>query len=355
MAVLAAVILGIRDALGNVELNAYNELVEKANNSQTLPPRPDVLVRKITGDFTVAGFEQTLSTSKGLHLWCGTSEIDEVRKTWQAISYILRKAYDNDMYGRSLQSSKSFKGERPVYFNTLLCGTPNAVGRCYIEPEDGLVSRTIFFKLFDVTEEMPLCTMSSQQRTKLKKWCTRLHDLYCCHAPTPDAEIYTYEVAEPVTLPMEKQNAVLRRWLRTKYQESAIMGNAAIDSFRRRDAVNGFRAGLIAKAIYTGLGFKLSAERERIINDYVLWVANFSLQMHLLKFGRQLNECMEEAHVVFRPERAVLDILPQHFTLAEVYTIMKDRKPSSIRTTIARLLRAGFLVQVDRGEYRKRD
>lgn len=339
--------LEIADEIGNNELNIYNATVEKSNGTEKLPDKPDVCVRKITGDFTVAGFEEVLNTCKGLHIWCGTSEIDEVRKIWVAVSHILRKAYDNDMYGRSLQSTKTFRGERPVFFNTLLCGTSRAINRCYADPEDGLVSRTLFFKLMLDDEKMPVVKMQPSTRNRLNAIIKKLHDSYSLSPegkPVPES-----------LFNLDFVNRALKTWLGKQYQESVRTGNSARDSFRRRDAVNGFRAALVATAIYSCMGVKIKDKEKKVITNFALWVANYGIEMHLLKYGKMLNRYeSEDAGEDVMPAVDILQQFPQTFTIREAYRILSGRSENAVRILLSRLVSAGYLVSEERGLYSKK-
>ncbi len=336
------------DAVGNAQLNAYNVLVEQANSAKTLPAKPDVLVRKIVGDFTVAGFEEVLGTSKGLHIWCGTSEIDEVKRIWPMVSYIARKAFDNDLYGRSLQTVRTFRGERPVFWNTLLCGTPRAVARCYPDPEDGLVSRTVFFKHQVDDGQMPSVKMAQRTRDRIGREVARLHALYCCDesgVPVPEQEIA-----------LEWVNRDLNQWLQEQYDLSVRTGNESRDSFRRRDAVIGFRAALVAMAVYRGLGLKVGAQERKIVKGFARWVAGYSLEMHVMKFGRELNKIAadDDADVCAAPYAEVLPQLPDSFTIREAYRVFGAMSPGTVRTMLSRLVGRGLLDLVERGVYTKK-
>ncbi|MBP5376360.1 MAG: hypothetical protein J6Y41_00120 [Bacteroidaceae bacterium] len=334
------------DLVGNEKLNEYNAQVERANGSERLPEKPDVCVRKITGDFTVAGFEETLTTSKGLHIWCSTSEIDEVKKVWNAVSYILRKAYDNDFYGRSLQSTKTFRGERQVFFNTLLCGTTRAIDRCYSDPEDGLVSRTMFFKLMKYEEKMPIVKMSTKTREKLAEFVKKVHDAYSLGE---DGMVVQAKVFD-----LDYVNKVMKKWLAEKYDESILTANPAIDSFRRRDAVNGFRAGMVAHVLFETKYGKVTEKHKEIVKSFALWVAEYSLQMHLLKFGKKINKIEAETFDdASEKTRMVLDMLPAQFSLAQAYSTFSHQTQASVRVILGRLTDAGYLIREERGFYSK--
>ena len=334
------------DAIGNEKMNAYNAQVERANQSEKLPEKPDVCVRKIAGDFTVAGFEETLNTSKGLHMWCSTSEIDEVRKIWAAVSFILRKAYDNDFYGRSLQSTKTFRGERRVYFNTLLCGTPGRVKAVYNDSENGLVSRTMFFRLLLDDGKIPVVKMPEKTKAGLAVFLKKLHDKFSLGEDGRPVEEKTY-VLDYLTKAME-------RWLDDKFKDSVLTGNVAIDAYRRRDAVNGFRAGVMAHILFEEkYGGKLKMEHKQTVTAFALWVAEYCLRSHLAKFGNEIRGGDTSGYSQSTSKESLLNQLPDVFMLADVYDKISGHSKATVRSMLARLVGAGYLKREENGFYVK--
>lgn len=335
------------DLIGNEKLNAYNALVERTNKTEKLPEVPDVCVRKITGQFTVAGFNKTLGTSKGLHMWCATSEIDEVKDVWKEVSYILRKAYDNDWYGRSLQSNKQFNGERQVFFNTLLTGTPERINKVYNNPEDGLVSRTIFFRLLhDSGKDIPMIRLNAKTQTRLQNFLQKLHDKYSL---SPEGE-----PVPPRNFALGYINKAIKKWLDEKYDESVRTDNYAEDAYRRRDAVNGFRAGVLAHVLTEErAGRVLTESQKKVVKEFALWVAEYCLQSHIAKFGTELKRGDTTAYGLRTTKTDVLDQLPDSFTLADAYERIKSTNRSGARVALQRLVEAGYLKREDRGFYVK--
>ena len=333
------------DFIGNHKLNAYNALSERVKTG-TLPEKPDVCTRKIVGDFTVAGFEETLGTSKGLHMWCQTSEIDVVRKAWGSVSYILRKAFDNDYYGRNLQSSKTFRGERRVYFNTLLCGTSERIDAVYRDPEDGLVSRTMFFRLLLDNGKMPVVRMDERTKKNLAQFLQKIHDKYSLNQDGVPVDEQMF------TLPYI--NKTMERWLDEKYDESVRTGNFAMDAFRRRDAVIGFRAGVLAHVLMLEkYGKTLTIKQKKMIQKFATWVAEYSLQSHLAKFGSNLKTSDTSNYGADTRKKDILSQLPDAFTLADAYDCMKYMAKNNTRAVLSRLVSAGYLKREDRGMYIK--
>ena len=334
------------DAIGNEKLNKYNELTKMINQTEKLPEPPDVCVRKIVGEFTVAGFNDTMTTAKGLHIWCSTSEIDEVRRIWGEVSYILRKAYDNDLYGRNLRSKDQYRGERPVYFNTLLCGTPKRVNMVYNDPEDGLVSRTMFFRLLQDDGKIPVVSMSEKTKSQLSAFIQKLHDKFSLGQDGKPVEEQRYV--------LDYLNKAMEKWLNEKYQDSVTTGNMAEDAFRRRDAVNGFRAGVLAHIIYAEkFGDKMKEVHKKAATAFALWVAEYSLRSHMAKFGTELQRDDVSVYGKSIHRDNILRQLPDVFSIAEAYEKMKSNPRVTVRTILQRLVSAGYLKREDRGFYKK--
>lgn len=337
------------DLEGNIQLNIYNQESVKANGAKTLATPPDVCVRKMIGKFTEAGLNGTLDTSKGLHIWSGVSEIDEVADVWKQLSYILRLAYDNAPYGRTLQSQKQFRGERKLFLNTFLCGTPHAINRVYNDPEDGLVSRTIFFKLIVETPGIPLNKVSDRAKQQMAKLLQKIHDKYTI---SPEGE-----VALETEINLDYVNKHLQKWLERKNLEAVEYGSEAIERFRRRDACNGFRAAMVAHCLYINKNKngKLSEADKNIVKDFAEWVAEYSLMMHDYKFGKKLNEILAEDEMNETTSKIpILNMLPDTFTLAEAYRTFKNRSQGSVRGTLTKLVQKGLLVSEERGMYSKK-
>jgi len=338
--------LKAKDLEGNTQINIYNAATVKSNNSSKLGDVPDVCVRSMIGSFTEAGLNDTLNFSKGLHIWCGVNEIDQVASVWKQLSYILRLAFDNARYGRTIQSPRQFRGERPLFLNTFLCGTPNAVARVYDDPEDGLVSRTIFFKLLFETPDMPLTEVTKEQLTRVRTICKALHDKYTIN----DNDVIALET----NITMQYLNNHMEKWLQRKLEDSIKYGNQAIDRFRRRDAVIGFRAGLVAHCIYLASKKKMTEKERKVVKQFAEWVADYALMMHDYKFGKRLDEALgREGFDGEEKKVPILDRLPDTFTLAEAYAAFPNRREGTVRVMLSRLVSSKQLVSIDKAVYSK--
>lgn len=334
------------DEIGNNQINMYNAELVKANNAKSLSDKPNPIVRGMIGRFTEAGLNDVLDTSHGLHIWSGVSEIDQVVGVWRDLSYILRLAYDNAMYARTIQSPRQHRGGRRLYMNTFLCGTPAAVNRMYTDPEDGLVSRTMFFKLMYETPDMPVNNVSPPQLKKIRTICQRLHQQYCVGE--------NGEVASEQTVNLQYVNNHLEQWLQRKHIDATTYGSEALERFRRRDGLNGFRAAMVATAIYSVSRKKITEADKEVITGFAEWVADYSLMMHDYKFGKDFNAILEQSQATdIQKKTPVLDRLPGTFTLAEAYRAFSGHKEVTVRKLLSRLVSDKLLVNVERGVYSK--
>lgn len=336
----------ILDEIGNNEINLYNAERVRANNSKQLAEKPNPIVRGLIGRFTEAGFNDVIDTAHGLHVWQGVAEIDLLAPVWKEFSAILRLAYGNERYGRTIQSPNQKRRNDPLYFNTFLCGTPSAVNRAFSNPEDGTVSRAMFFKLMGETPDAPVNRLTETKKKKIRKLCQRLHTLYCVGEDG--------EVVPEVFFKMDSITRFLMKWCDKKYMESVKYANPAIDRFRRRDASHAFNAALVAVAIYNAAGIKIGDKERRIIRNFAEWVAEYTLMTHLYKYADQFNAIHEKENST-RPlhHEAFLDKLPDTFVLAEAYQAYPKMQESTVRKNLSQLCKFGQLVSVSRGVYAK--
>ena len=269
-----------------------------------------------------------------------------MRKVWAAVSHILRKSYDNDYYGRSLQSTKTFRGERRVYFNTLLCGTPKRINAVYHDPEDGLVSRTMFFRLLMDDGKMPVVKMNNKTKDALTGFLRKLHNKFSlAEDGTPvDEQMYVLKYV----------NCAIEKWLQEKYDESVRTGNFAMDAFRRRDAVNGFRAGVLAHVLMMEkTGRVLTDKQKEVVKKFALWVAEYSLRSHLAKFGTELKRGDTSRYGIDARKADILAQLPDRFTIYDAYERLKNTSRSNVRSILTRLTAAGYITRESKGFYVK--
>lgn len=252
---------------------AYKQALKMARNAKEQPEEPPVKVRVIPASVSVARLLQRMSAAGGSHLFTFCEEMDTLTKSnrsgaWAQKSDIYRNAFDNAVYGQDYMSESSFSANLPVYYNMLLLGTPNSVNRFFKDVEDGLVSRVVFTCLKDQAgARMPIFGKLEEGRAReIEKEVFRLG-------------------AMSGTIDLSFLNCALDVWLEEKRLEFLETTNYAVDLFRRRASVIGFRAGMIASCLY-GSTYR---EKEKEIIAFSLWVANEVINGQIQKFGDQAN------------------------------------------------------------------
>jgi hypothetical protein len=264
----------------------YNDALKRAKNAKEQPQDPKALIRMVPASISIAKLLKRLACSGGLHLFTFLEELDTLTKSnragaWSQKSDIYRNAFDNAMYGQDFMSDNSYSDIVPVYYNMLLCGTPNAVGRFFNDPEDGLVSRVMFVQLPDqFGAEIPRWKkVPAAQLQKIERLCREMDKSLCVSEEG--------KRQEPKEIDLGYVNAPLKRWLEEQRMESLKNVDYARDTFRRRSAVMGFRAAMIAHWLWGEP--KDKKRRERVIH-FALFVADYVLRQQIVKYGNRLEE-----------------------------------------------------------------
>ena len=322
----------LHDAQERLKEQAYIEACRQNKNAKKQPDEPQTLVRVIPASISIAKLLKRLTSSSGLHLFSYLEELDTLTKSnragaWSQKSDIYRNAYDNAFYGQDYMSENSYSALVQVYYNLLLCGTPNAVSRFYNDPEDGLVSRVLFAQLpSQFGAEMPrFKKMTTFEQKMITDRCNALNNTLCVNSDdTPCAE---HE------LDLEWLNRRMDKWLERQRIQAVKENNYARDIFRRRAAVNGFRAGMIAFYLYDE---KATKKVRDDVEEFATWVADYCLYNLLMKFGESVNEqatTVEQKQFV--RNKPIYEELGDSFTKDILYALLAKRR---IKTPIKCIL-----------------
>lgn len=274
-----------QDATNRAIEEAYRQELKKAKNAKEQPEDPRPCIRLLPPSVSVAKLLQRLDYAGGRHLLTFAEEIDTLTKsnrsgTWAQKSDIYRNAFDNAEYGQDYMSDASYSTITRVYYNLLVLGTPRAVGRFFNDVEDGLVSRVLFAEIPDQAgKRMPKFgkfTASAEKR--VDAIVERLMQMKDC-----------YELGY--------LNKAMDEWLEQRRLDFLRTQNMALEIFRRRAAVIGFRAGMVAVACYeTGCAIdeKNKLRYDRRVKSFALWVANYALTALLSRFGEKMEEVQRD-------------------------------------------------------------
>lgn len=299
-----------RDKAAQVKEQLYKKELAVKKNAKELPEDPQVLFRIIEAVISVPQLCSRQMAAQGLHQLTLLEELDTLSKSnkggsWADKSDLYRVAYDNGYYGQDYKNAATFSGSVRLYYNLLICGTPNQVTRFFSDAENGLVSRICFcpIKNQQFTDLQPWKPFNDKQQAVIKKISDRLDALTYGEGDVVNEVTYT---------DMQWLFAPLRQWLRDKLKEAEKSINVAMDTFRKRAAVNAFRYALVCTQLYA----RLDKNARQTITDFALWFAERDLQNRLALFEDKFEYSENGSSGV--KQRNIYDALPEKFTKEDV-------------------------------------
>ena len=294
-------------------------------------------IRIIEPNIGVSAFLERALYAKGKHLFTYAPEIETVLKNnkggaWTEKNDLFRLAYDNKPWGQHRISKDSFSGKVTLYYNMVMCGTPNKCRAFFADAESGLVSRVTPVVLPDmVGAKMPeFKPWTKDEEEKVKRQCLCLMD----------------EEGE-VDLPLI--NKAIEEWDESKRQEYLQTLRYSLDVLRRRAALNGFRAGLIAYLL------EGRQETERAIK-FALWYAERCLYYQLQIYGNKID-ALHNGQLSPQASKGnirYLDALPEEFTKEDLVTLRLSNNESPIvKTIICRWVKEGQIKKIGTNLWQK--
>ena len=316
----------------------YKDALRAAKNSKMQPTNPRACPRNNGINVSIAKLLQLLAYSEGKHLIGIGEEIDTLVKSeragvWSQKSDIYRLGFDNAKYGQNYMSDNSFSANVPVYYNLLLTGTPGGMYRFFKDVEDGLVTRFCFAQLPDMFGS----------------------DIPAFENYTAAEEEEIIDIAETLdkaagTIACSHVGVRIRRWLNDKRELAIREDSRAIDTLRKRAAVIGYRAGMLAyllnECVYT-----------KEVGQFTSWVAEYVFQNQMELFGSKFEE-VAQTQIRVKENRSqvvsLLQALPEQFTRAELMALRaRNGQSTNVAMVISRWRSSGFITQTDKNTYRK--
>jgi len=298
---------------------------------------PCAQIRIIEPNIGVSAFLERALYAKGKHLFTYAPEVETVQKNnkggaWTEKNDLFRLAYDNKPWGQHRISKDSFSGKIALFYNMVICGTPNKCRAFFNDVESGLVSRVTPVVLPDmVGAKMPQFKVwTKEEEEKVKRQCLCLMD----------------EEGE-VDLPLI--NKAIEAWDEEKRQEYLQTLRYSLDVLRRRAALNGFRAGIIA---YLLEGRK---ETERAI-QFAIWYAERCLHYQLQIYGDKID-ALNNAKLSPQTSKGNIryfDALPKEFTKEDLVNFrLANNESPVVKTIICRWGKEGLVVKIGTNLWRK--
>ena len=145
-----------QDDIYHQQEEEYREKKKKAKNAKEQPVEPKLPVRFLPLNNTLPNIAERLANTDGIHSFSFTPEADTVTARWKSAlsdySVMLRQAYDGTRYDREAKSAEAVNCHiKLLLWNTLFCGTQDALYRLISNYTDGLLSRICLSRLPDNT------------------------------------------------------------------------------------------------------------------------------------------------------------------------------------------------------------
>lgn len=307
------------------ERQAIKELIEN---------RPIPLIRKMPATASITKLLIRMEQAQGLHLFALAVEIDTVTKAFKRgfsnLSDLLRCSFDNSEFGQDYASETSYSGSVKIYYNTLYSGTPAAMRRFYNNSEDGTMSRTLFVTLPDqFGKKLPIWGKFLDNEQMIVD--TSITKLY-------ESSVEEDEVKDEHVMDMEYLNTALADWIEQQRVVSVKYNDRTRNTFYRRCAEVGFRAGLIAHYLYDEPTSKQKHLRNRVV-DFSIWVANMMLKQFMYRI------VLPDDTTLNLFASSVYNALPEEFTREQLIAeLEREHMKSEPRVVLARWKQAGRIL-----------
>ena len=327
-----------QDELERKREEEYKEALRAAKNSKMQPTNPRACPRNNGINVSIAKLLQLLAYSDGKHLIGIGEEIDTLVKSeragvWSQKSDIYRLGFDNAKYGQNYMSDNSFSANVPVFYNLLLTGTPGGMYRFFKDVEDGLVTRFCFAQLPDMFGA----------------------DIPAFENYTEAEEREIIDIAECLdkaagTIACSHVGVRIRRWLNEKRDLAIREDSRAVDTLRKRAAVIGYRAGMLAYLLN-------ECVYEKSVGEFTSWVAEYVFQNQMALFGNKFEEVAQSQLVMNERKSCVVSLLqqlPEQFTRNELMALRaRNGQSTRVDMVLSRWRSSGFITQVDKNTYKK--
>lgn len=328
------------DDIAREKIVEYKDEKDASGQTGQGPKNPHYEVRNFDPKTTYATFMDYMVAAKGKHLMVIAPEVSAINTgEWWDNGNSALISFDNEKGGRETKTSTT--AHVPLYCNMSLSGTPDKSIKMYKDIGDGLVTRIAFCTY---EEERGEIYIPNKRRTPANdKALDAIINILSNEKM--DEGIVAYE--------LKKIEAAIHGWCNQKGDLFKLTGEDSIETFRKRAAVIGFRAGAVA--------WLLEGKREtKAAIDFAIWVAEYTLFYQRKFFGKKANEDMEANRKVLSGMKVnnsstLFGELKTDFETADLVRLYQSRGQAGTgsRSTINRWIANGWVERLSNGKYKK--
>ena len=329
------------DALARKREEEWKERKKSRKANEKAPDDPHVLIRMMPVTVSCSTLLKRFKNANGHTLYSFGEELDTLRKTngagsWSSKYDIYRLSFDRGEWGQDYNSDQAESGVVNVAYNWTILGTYGAMRKCFKADniENGLSSRILVAEMPDNSfSQMPkFGKRSKDDESKIQEAVTKLRS-YSGLVDTP------------------KLRKVIEQWVEEKRVEAAKDIDHVKDTYRKRAAVIGFRAGVIFHLL-TG-----KDKETKDATDFALMVAEYCLEQQIKTFGETLlNQYVvaESECVRYSENHTVFDQLPPTFSMEDLRSLKSGNYgKSTLRTIVLRWKKDGWILKVGPHHWQK--
>ncbi len=326
------------DKLARKREEEWKERKKARKANEKAPDDPHVLIRMMPVTVSCSTLLKRFKNADGHTLYSFGEELDTLRKTngagsWSSKYDIYRLSFDRGEWGQDYNSDQAESGVVSVAYNWTILGTYGAMRKCFKADniENGLSSRILVAEMPDNSfSKMPkFKKRSKDDEAKIQEAVTKLRS-------------YSGLVNTP------KLRKAIEQWVEEKRVEAAKDIDHVKDTYRKRAAVIGFRAGVIF--------YLLTGKETKDAVDFALLMADYCLEQQIKTFGEALmNEYViaQNEGQRYGKNHSVFDQLAPSFTMNDLRSLKEGASESGIRNIIMRWKRDGWIIKVDKKHWEK--
>lgn len=339
--------------------DAFKEQRANRKANEKLPPPPKDPIIVVPPTISCSSLLKRFKRSGGKHLFSICEEIDTVRKTngagsWSAKYDVYRLSFDNGEWGQDYNSDQSESGVVNVAYNWTFMGTPSAMMKCFAQNgsvENGLTGR-VWHSVIPPSryEHMPKYKEMEQSHI--------------------DAILRGVDILRAASgfIDTPRLRRVMEKWCDGKADEARNHKDDVVDTFRKRAAVIGFRAGVVFHILETGEqwlredkqltdDFMRDATESIGCSDFAILVADHALKYQCLLYGSQLicdrKQVNDKAGTYQSRNKNLFEELPDEFDFGLLVSLRPSTKYNALRTMVYKWKHNGLITEVKKNVWRK--